>query len=1848
MLSISLFFPFIQNNLDISYEENRDVDFIKPSAQRSVTTQWINNPTFESPIEPTWEWKNGTEGDNSDMDATTSTGQANYNVLGETRTFTVVSGIINSSTSPDWVQFRNGDFQYPDTSEIRSYGAYVSHEWADDTNQAPSVHWKTNISIPIDMSDYVITSASLEVIVNASVSANVDTPNDEEDGVTKLPPDYWQNFAIGDSVTYYAQISDLGYNPPLFTVASNKTKSLGQNDPQNLTISDSPLETVGEIDLKTALNSAFDKDPSHSNFTLTLGIDIYSEDNLPSTDWDTFNDLIIKTCNLTFTVKKKIDQFTTLSWNQEGNTLDSGTVQVTDAKFFFKYKINNTWPSSAPLSEIIFSINDKSYDEGIIKLTSATTSWQDAKVGGFDVTSLISTGVNIAVSIEVFLKDSFELGEGYSISIDEVYLNISYIETFPDYGTDLELFLDGEDKTLDPVIQIPIKDMLNITVYYKDNVSGNHISADSATLEGKVSGDLTENVTLEHYYFIVNSTDLSLGISVLTVTLQKNNYETESIQIFVEVIERETELHLFIDEIQRSNKDTINTKFNKLLNVTIFYEDNLTSAYISGATVSLLGYGTLNETLSQYNFTLDTNRLIEGVNVLTIFAQKDDFQSNTIKFYINVVERASNITLFVESEQKYDSDSITSQFNEFLNLTIYYRDNLTNKLISNASVNLLGFGDLNETSNHYYFILDTNNLTQGVNILTIFAQKDNYQYQAIKLFVNIQVRTTYIKVFVEGSEKNDSDTINTQFGEFLNITILYQDNVTDAHLTGSSVDLIGFGSFSEIGTQFNFTINTNNFENGLNILTIFAQLNGYQDQTFQILLDIYDRETELLLFINSSQRYDAETINSQYGELLNITILYRDNVTKQHITTATVNMLGLGIFDELLNQNNFTLNTDDLSQGINVLTILCSMDSFQSQTIQFVINIQERDTYLRLFIEELEIFDSDTFDSQFDELLNITILYRDFATDTHLMGASVDLLGFGNFSESGSQFNFTLYTNALAEGINALTIILIKDNYQTKTIQFFINIQERSTYIRLFVEEIERFNLDTIDTQFDEFLNITILYRDLVTDAHLTGASVDLLGFGNFTELGAQFNFVLYTNALAEGINALTIISIKDKYQSKTIQFFINVQERTTYLQLFVEEIERFDLDTIDSQFDELLNITILYRDLATDAHLTGANVDLLGFGNFTEIGTQFNFVLDTNLLAEGINALTIISIKDKYQSKTIQFFINVQERTTYLQLFVEEIERFDLDTIDSQFDELLNITILYRDLATDAHLTGANVDLLSFGNFSESGTQFNLVLDTKTLAEGINALTILSIKNNYQSKTIEFFINVQERATYIQIFVEDIEIFDLDTFDTQFDEILNITILYRDFSTDAHLTGASVDLLGFGNFTEIGTQFNYTINTNILENGINILTIFSQFGGYKTQRIQFFINVEERNTNLFLYINSLLKSQGESIKFEANEWINISVYYEDDLTKNSLNGANIELLGFGVLNQTGMYYNITINSNSLEKGINVLTLFAQLSNYQAISVQFIIEVVDRATQLQLLLNGVDVTLDPVFEIPIESLINITVKYLDNQTGIGIPNALLQLIGEDLHQNLTELLSNQYSIIINTSILLIGVKLFTIVASAPNFQINTIDLRIKVNRVNTSLDTVSGLNFVDISPNEDFLIQIILDNNDYGGTIKNATVTYWWDNGQGILIDSNNDGIYEAILNNVPAGSYRISINAYAGENYDFRDDFEIVLNVIAPPGLDITIIIISLTAGIVGLSVGFILYQTHFKYPPKVRMMRKIRKKISKGKKLKPLIVNTRDNIIASEIERNKDILIIEKEIEDKIIKKNGGDSLE
>jgi hypothetical protein len=393
--------------------------------EKPEQVQWLENPSFNSSIQAPWFVLE--EGDFDDVDANIGSDQANFQVLGDMRNFNDVSGRPNSSTSLGWEQIRNGDFLLPDVAVVNDSGCYVYHYLNENAaggqvRNYPSVHWKKNVSMPVNMLDYEIKFASVSVIFNASVNDNVDTPNDN---YTSGDPD---QFDIGDDVTFYIELSDLN-NSYSFRVGEFKSEYLGQYNPpfypSILNITDQDLNYVNQQDLIAALTSILETDGY--NFTITLGMDIYCEDNDGSGDHDTWNALIIKTCDLSFTYEKRIDQFTKISWNQEAEGISGENIQIRTANLNFKYKIDKLWPSFAPLSEFRFSVNDKIYDEGIVRLNTFTTAYQNASLVGFDITNFIEKDVNVSMSFELFIKDSFELNETYSISFDDVYLYIEII-----------------------------------------------------------------------------------------------------------------------------------------------------------------------------------------------------------------------------------------------------------------------------------------------------------------------------------------------------------------------------------------------------------------------------------------------------------------------------------------------------------------------------------------------------------------------------------------------------------------------------------------------------------------------------------------------------------------------------------------------------------------------------------------------------------------------------------------------------------------------------------------------------------------------------------------------------------------------------------------------------------------------------------------------------------------------------------------------------------------------------------------------------------------------------------------------------------------------------------------------------------------------------------------------------------------------------------------------------------------------------------------------------------------------------------------------------------------------------
>jgi len=414
----SLNLVILNQNLNVAEQQT----IIKTSTVIPHTDEWLVNTGFEGSTDP---WFYSIEGDSSDVNAAFSPGQANLEITGDQGYF---SGISGTPTSGDWLNVTNPAFPaLPDYHGIDEYGCEANHTWIDpdDTNQSPSVHWQRDITMPVNMADYVITSASISAVFNASVTTSpggAETPNNFY-GVD-TPADTVTQSGDYDTARFYVLISDMEDNE-VYEVAWYQTIDLGQDSPEISNITDSLMNTVVEEALIYFLSSLFARD--NYNFKVTLGIRIKCVDNF-NYDRDRWDSLRIKSCNLSFRYLKKINQFTSVSWNQIGNNITGENIQIIEANLEFQYKIDQTWPTDlSPNSEIKVLLNNNSHEE-TLKLNLATTNFQEAKQGGFNVTKLILKNVNIGLSIQVYLADEFLLNRSIVISIDDVSLVISYLE----------------------------------------------------------------------------------------------------------------------------------------------------------------------------------------------------------------------------------------------------------------------------------------------------------------------------------------------------------------------------------------------------------------------------------------------------------------------------------------------------------------------------------------------------------------------------------------------------------------------------------------------------------------------------------------------------------------------------------------------------------------------------------------------------------------------------------------------------------------------------------------------------------------------------------------------------------------------------------------------------------------------------------------------------------------------------------------------------------------------------------------------------------------------------------------------------------------------------------------------------------------------------------------------------------------------------------------------------------------------------------------------------------------------------------------------------------------------------
>lgn len=391
--------------------------------QIHYTKNWIKNSEFSLSED---HWFTTTEGDISDVNATIYSEQGNLEICGENRVFSLIA---DPPLALNWTETDNPDFPArPDLDNITSAGCIVSHEFDDITAvQNPSVHWDQNITMPVDMSDYVIKSASIQAIVNATVDENLDRSGDYFARQNNYPNNILDTYSVGDYIRFYVLISDLEKNK-VYEIAYFQTEQIGSGNPPGKDyLYDTYMLSVPQEVLIFYLESVLDTD--NSNFIVSLGINIHIEDNLANYwDLDNFDELIIKFVNLTFTYEKKMDRYTSISFGQVGESINETSVEIRDANLELKIKIDKAWPKSlSPNSELKIFINNYEIENPIKELSDLNTTFQSVNLRSKDIKAYIMKNVNISISIMILLKDNFVLDQKITISIDDVYFTISYI-----------------------------------------------------------------------------------------------------------------------------------------------------------------------------------------------------------------------------------------------------------------------------------------------------------------------------------------------------------------------------------------------------------------------------------------------------------------------------------------------------------------------------------------------------------------------------------------------------------------------------------------------------------------------------------------------------------------------------------------------------------------------------------------------------------------------------------------------------------------------------------------------------------------------------------------------------------------------------------------------------------------------------------------------------------------------------------------------------------------------------------------------------------------------------------------------------------------------------------------------------------------------------------------------------------------------------------------------------------------------------------------------------------------------------------------------------------------------------
>lgn len=445
IISGFLVITLFQDNLSYSNQTADYTNNLKTSGRISYSKNWLSDSQFNDA--EAWSISIESESPLPDAVGSINNNQGNMEIIGENYIFNKSWDFTKAENRSDWVLDSSPKWAYyapninpddilPDLYDAQgnSSGLCLSHYWGDDdetaADQIAIINWNHTINLDQNMADYEITSASLSASFNGSVQTTPST--NTYSGAIDVLSDSDQSTAFqsqtGDFARFFVLISDT--DDIYFTeTAYNQTTKLGQDSPEikNITgvmIADSEEKLINYLTKAISRNNR--------NFTLSVGMYVKCEDSFQF-DADNWKLLSFTGLNFSFGYEKKIDKGTTVEFSQEGDAISGDNVVITGGNLKFDYKIDKTWPNTSEFSHLKILINDNEYNEKVFLSEYDSSDLIPANPpGGFNLDNVpIPKGQNITLQIQLYLENDFDLTENITVSIDNVYLEISYYEITP-------------------------------------------------------------------------------------------------------------------------------------------------------------------------------------------------------------------------------------------------------------------------------------------------------------------------------------------------------------------------------------------------------------------------------------------------------------------------------------------------------------------------------------------------------------------------------------------------------------------------------------------------------------------------------------------------------------------------------------------------------------------------------------------------------------------------------------------------------------------------------------------------------------------------------------------------------------------------------------------------------------------------------------------------------------------------------------------------------------------------------------------------------------------------------------------------------------------------------------------------------------------------------------------------------------------------------------------------------------------------------------------------------------------------------------------------------------------------